>query len=147
MSCYFFPIIRKMSLFFPIPRAPAWLQSQKGAWEPCNVIVQGALDCTFIYGFLTLHWHHMPLGVGRGQNVGLWDFCHILTLLPPGHASVLQQHMSSFILQMWKCSHGGKFRAIRITYVTCAIVALIMQKWRISVAQPHLECEFIFSKK
>ena len=27
----------------------------------------------------------MPLGVGRGQNVGLRDFCHILTLLPPGH--------------------------------------------------------------
>ena len=23
--------------------------------------------------------------VGRGQNVGLRDFCHILTLLPPGH--------------------------------------------------------------
>ena len=27
----------------------------------------------------------MPLGVGLGQNVGLRDFCHILTLLPPGH--------------------------------------------------------------
>ena len=25
----------------------------------------------------------MPLGMGQGQNVGLTDFCHILTLLPP----------------------------------------------------------------
>ena len=54
----------------------------------------------------------MPLGVGRGQNVGLRDFCHILTLLTPGHpcftdfchiltllppgASVFHKHMSSF---------------------------------------------------
>ena len=36
----------------------------------------------------------MPLGVGRGQNVGLRDFCHILTLLPPG-VSVFHKHMSS----------------------------------------------------
>ena len=34
-----------------------------------------------------------PWGVGRGQNVGLRDFCHILTLLPPG-ASVFHKHMS-----------------------------------------------------
>ena len=27
----------------------------------------------------------MPMGVGQGQNVGLRDFCHILTLLPRGH--------------------------------------------------------------
>ena len=44
----------------------------------------------------------MPLGVGRGQNVGLRDleirdFCHILTLLPPG-ASVFHKHMSSSTL-------------------------------------------------
>ena len=32
------------------------------------------LDCKSIYGFLTLHWHHMPLGVGLVQNVGLRDF-------------------------------------------------------------------------
>ena len=50
------------------------------------------LDCKFIYGFLTLHWRHMPLGMGRGQNVGLRDFCNILSLLPP-RASVF--HMSS----------------------------------------------------
>ena len=35
-----------------------------------------------------------PGGWGRGQNEGLRDFCHILTLLPPG-ASVLCNHMSS----------------------------------------------------
>ena len=40
------------------------------------------------------HWHHMPLGVGWGQNVGIRDFCHSLTLLPPG-ASVFHKHMSS----------------------------------------------------
>ena len=53
------------------------------------------MDWKFIYGFLTLHWLHMPLGVGRGQNVGLREFCLILTLLPPG-ASVFHKHMSSF---------------------------------------------------
>ena len=37
-----------------------------------------------------------PCGWGRGQNVGLGGFCHILTLLPPG-ASVFHKHMSSFI--------------------------------------------------
>ena len=54
---------------------------------------QPNLDRKFIYGFLTLHWHHMPLGVGRGQNVGLRNFCHILTLLSPW-ASVFYKHMS-----------------------------------------------------
>ena len=49
---------------------------------------------------LTLHWHHMPLGVGQGQNVGLGDFCHSLTLLPPG-ASVFHKHMSSCIHVIW----------------------------------------------
>ena len=48
----------------------------------------------FIYGFLTLHWHPMPLGLGRGQNVGLRDFCHILALLPRG-TSVFHKQMSS----------------------------------------------------
>ena len=33
--------------------------------------------------------------MGRGKNVGLRDFCHILTLLPPG-ASVFHKHMSSW---------------------------------------------------
>ena len=36
----------------------------------------------------------MPLGVGRAHYVGLSDFCHILSLLPPG-ASVYHKHMSS----------------------------------------------------
>ena len=47
----------------------------------------------------------MPLGVGQGQNVGLRDFCHIMTLLPPG-ASVFHKHMSSITkgsLQETKC--------------------------------------------
>ena len=34
-------------------------------------------------------------GVGWGQNVGLTDFSHILTLLPPG-AYVFHKHMSSY---------------------------------------------------
>ena len=36
----------------------------------------------------------MALGVGRGQNVGIIDFCHILTLLPPW-SSMFHKHMSS----------------------------------------------------
>ena len=44
----------------------------------------------------------MPPGVGQGQNVGLRDFCHILTLLPPW-TSVFHKHMSSFdnVLMMY----------------------------------------------
>ena len=57
------------------------------------------MDCKFIFWLLTLYWHSMPLGVGRGQNVGLTDFCHILTLLPPG-ASVSLKHMSSLELHL-----------------------------------------------
>ena len=38
----------------------------------------------------------MLLGVGWGQNVGLRDFCHILTLLPLG-ASVFHKQMSSLL--------------------------------------------------
>ena len=37
---------------------------------------------------------YVPLKVGLGRSVGLRDFCHILTLLPPG-ASVFHKHMSS----------------------------------------------------
>ena len=36
-----------------------------------------------------------PWGLGQGQNLGLRDFCHSLTLLPPG-ASVFHKHMSSW---------------------------------------------------
>ena len=35
---------------------------------------------------------HAP-GVGRCQNVGLRDFCHILTLLSPGGICVSQTHV------------------------------------------------------
>ena len=50
----------------------------------------------------------MPRGVGRGQNVELREFCHCLTLLPPG-ASVFHKHMSSLFLFIdwfgtWKMS-------------------------------------------
>ena len=41
----------------------------------------------------------MPLEVGRGQNVGLKDFCDVLTLLPPG-ASVFHKHMSSLLITL-----------------------------------------------
>ena len=34
----------------------------------------------------------MPMGEGRGQNVGIRNFCQILTLLPPG-ASVFYKHV------------------------------------------------------
>ena len=40
------------------------------------------------------HWHHLFLGVGQNQNVGLRDFCNFSTLLPPG-ASVFHKHVSS----------------------------------------------------
>ena len=33
----------------------------------------------------TMYWHHMPLGVGQGQNVGLKDFCHIWLCCRQGH--------------------------------------------------------------
>ena len=52
-----------------------------------------------------------PWGVGRGQNVGLRDFCHSLTLLPPG-ASVFHKHMSSYCGKirsklLGQASHSG----------------------------------------
>ena len=43
------------------------------------------MDCKFIYGFLTLHWHPMPLGVGQGQNVGLRDFAIFRLCCRRGH--------------------------------------------------------------
>ena len=60
---------------------------------------------------------HAPgVGRGRGQNLGLRDFCHILTLLPPG-ASVFHKHMSSFfftfyVFHIWITSffcRGGRY--------------------------------------
>ena len=73
------------------------------------------LDCKFIYGFRTFLWHPMPLGMGREQNVGLRDVCHISTLLPPG-ASVFHKHMSSLCINLvplkynnifWDIFHGN----------------------------------------
>ena len=43
---------------------------------------------------------HAP-GVGRGNNVGLRDFCHILTLLSAG-ASMFHKHMSSSVYRKSK---------------------------------------------
>ena len=67
------------------------------------------LDCKFILGLLTLHPHHMPLGMGR---VKIWVL-EILTLLPSG-ASVFHKHMSclpsDLDLEVWntfkKLEHG-----------------------------------------
>ena len=42
----------------------------------------------------------MPLGVGRGQNVGLREFCHSLTLLPL-EASVFHKHMFFFYFRRY----------------------------------------------
>ena len=39
----------------------------------------------------------MPLWVGQGQNLGLRDVCHILTLLPV-EAFVFLKHMSSYLM-------------------------------------------------
>ena len=38
------------------------------------VIQYPNLDFKFIYGFLTLHWHLMSLGIGWGQNIGLRNY-------------------------------------------------------------------------
>ena len=57
------------------------------------------LDCKFIYGFLTLHWHYMSLGVGQGQNVGLRDFCHIWLCCRRGHPCFTNTCLVCLILQ------------------------------------------------
>ena len=58
----------------------------------------------------------MPLGVGRGQNVGLREFCLILTLLPG--ASMFLKHMSSFASMFLKhVKHMSSFSTIRGFYV------------------------------
>ena len=69
---------------------PAYNQNE--LFKVWLMIKEHNLDCKFIYGFLTLHWHHMSLEMGQGQNVGLIDFCHILILLPLG-ASVFHKHV------------------------------------------------------
>ena len=60
----------------------------------------------------------MPLGVGRGQNVGLKDFCHILTWLSPG-ASVFHKYTSSlFCFRGFFWGGGGYFFNL-ISFVSC----------------------------
>ena len=61
------------------------------------VIQKPNLYCTLILGFLTLHRHHMYLGVGWCSNFWTLRLCQILTLLSPG-ASVFHKHMSN-----WPC--------------------------------------------
>ena len=48
----------------------------------------------------------MSLGVGLGQNVGLGDFCHILTLLSQ-RASVLTHVELGFIYYAPSNEHGA----------------------------------------
>ena len=56
---------------------PAYKQS---AIFNVSVVIQFSnLDCKFIKGLLTLRWHHMPLGTGQGQNVGIKEFNRNLT--------------------------------------------------------------------
>ena len=57
----------------------------------------------------------MPLGVGRGQNVGLRGFCHSLTLFLPG-AYVFHKHMS--------CLTPGHLVCLVLSHV-CAILICI----------------------
>ena len=61
----------------------------------------------------------MPLGVGRGQNVGLRDFCHTLTLLP-SEASVFHKHMSCFI------SHLHRIHSVAITFLFCRACSCVL---------------------
>ena len=67
----------------------------------CNILSLG-VDTVTKLGLQVHLWIPNTLltspapGVGRGQNVGLRDFCNILTLLPAG-ASVFHKHMSCYI--------------------------------------------------
>ena len=54
-------------------------------------------------GLLTLHWHHMPLGVGRGQNFGLKDFA-IFWLCCRGHLCFTNTSCSNYSTN-WFCVH------------------------------------------
>ena len=81
-------------LFGCLSVIPSHLQTK------CNILSLG-YDTVINIGLLVHVWvphasltSHAP-GVGRGQNVGLRDFCYISTLLPLG-ASVFHKHMSSF---------------------------------------------------
>ena len=58
------------------------------------------LDYKFIYGFLTLHWHHMPLGVGRGQNWGHRDFAIFRICCRQGHPCFTNKCLVSFYFEM-----------------------------------------------
>ena len=74
----------------------------------------------------------MPVGVGRGQTVGL-DFCHILTLLPPG-ASVFHKHMSSS-LKSFVCRNY--LLCIKCTYYMHFV---FLHEWKFSPSPIGLKC-------
>ena len=103
-------------LIFHAPGLKGPSRLQTAIFNVWLMIKKPNLDCKFIYGFLTLHWHPMPLGVGRGQNVRLRDFCHIWTLLPLG-ASVFHKHMSNFIW-IFVCNFIDAIIPWRVTYQT-----------------------------
>ena len=70
---------------------PAYKQS--AIFKDWVMIQLPNLNCTFIYGFLTLHWHHMPLGVGRLQNVGLNIFAIFWLCCHQGHPCFTNTHL------------------------------------------------------
>ena len=65
----------------------------------------------------------MPLVVGRGQNIGLRDFCNISKLLPPG-ASVFHKHMSSFYLLPSNTTTTCKSTETQHLYSCCCCLSI-----------------------
>ena len=82
----------------------------------------------------------MPLGVGRGQNVWLRDFCHILTLLPPG-ASVFHQHMSS--LRYYMSNFPSQFQYYLIELVWT--LGNILNEYLLLLKMPWCPHQFLSS--
>ena len=76
----------------------------------------------------------MPLGVGRGQNVGLRDFCQIWTLLPPG-ASVFHKHMSSFL------HFNFAYYTNKAPYNKSSLQARIRWLWHLWLAKNFQRCK------
>ena len=67
--------------------------------------------------------HHMPLGVGRGQNIGLRYFCHksIATLLPPGNFTCYFPIQSRHVNAM-----KHKTSILVIVYLFCSFVLFVL---------------------
>ena len=75
-------------------------------WWQFSMDADSQADSLIILGQPTLYWLACPLGWGQVQDVGLRDFCMILTLLPPkGGIRVLQIHRVDMIL-LW-CYNGS----------------------------------------